>query len=127
MRGILTVKKKYLLSFYFLICLALFSACNGATPNETLPLQPGKGAGVSIESPDANFGHSSSLYVGYDDPANPRYRSYLYFDVSSSSFPTDAVVTDAYLKLHKYYFYGTGGLPIGLYQVTSDWEEDDIT
>jgi hypothetical protein len=127
MKRIIKRDKSYLQMFFILICLALLFACNGVSPTETLPLQPKKDAEVSIKSPDANFGHSSSLYVGYDSLTDPRYRAYLYFDVNSSSLPADAVVTSAYLYLHQYYFYGTGGLSIGLYQVTSDWEEGKIT
>lgn len=122
------IGKRVHLKFFFIILFLLFlSACNGNIPTKTLSLEPEKDAKVSIESPDANFGDSSSLYVGYDSLADPGYRTYLYFNVNSSSLPADAVVTDAYLKLHQYFYYGKAGLPIGLYQVTSDWQENDIT
>ena len=97
---------------------------------QTLTLQPGpaegKDAYVGAGSPDGNYGNSSSLYVGYSSSTYPRYRAYLYFDVSSS-LPADAVVMYAYLYVHQYGFYGTGNLPICLYQVNSDWQEGNIT
>ena len=99
-------------------------------PTQNLTLLPGAGgkdAYVSASYLDANYGNYASLIVGYYSVTNPRYRAYLYFDVSSSSLPADAVVTSAYLKLHQYAFYGTGSLPIGLYQVTEDWAEGVIT
>ncbi len=77
--------------------------------------------------PDTNHGNGADLYVGYYISSTPKYRPYLYFDVISSSLPSDAVVTTAYLKLHQYGFHGTGSLPIGLYQVTEDWTEGAIT
>ena len=98
-------------------------------PTQNLTLQPveGKDAFVSEGSPDSNYGWTSVLYLGYSSPTYPRYRVYLYFDVESSSIPSDAVVTSAYLKLHQYSFSGTGSLPIGLYQVTEEWTEGTIT
>jgi len=97
---------------------------------QNLTLQPGaegKDAYVGEGYPDTNYGNSSTLYVGYYTATSPRNRAYLYFDVSSSSLPSDAVVTSAYLKLHQFYFDGTEILPIGLYQVTENWTEGAIT
>jgi hypothetical protein len=97
---------------------------------QNLTLQPGaegKDAFVIEDYPDMNLGNNPMLYVGYYSPTQPKFRTYLYFDVSSSSLPSDAVVTSAYLKLHQWGFWGTGSLPIGLYQVTEDWTEGAIT
>jgi len=97
---------------------------------QNLTLQPsaeGKDAFVVDSSAGTNYGNSTYLYVGYYSATSLRYRAYLYFDVSSSSLPSDAVVTSAYLKLHQFDFDGTGSLPIGLYQVTENWTEGAIT
>ena len=97
---------------------------------QNLTLQPGaegKDAFVNEGYPDLNKGNYSHFYVGYYSFTQPKLRTYLYFDVSSSSLPSDAVVTSAYLKLHQFDFIGTGSLPIGLYQVTEDWTESAIT
>jgi len=98
---------------------------------QNLTLQPGSAEGkdayVVEGSSDSNYGSTTNIYAGYFSPTYPRFRTYLYFDVSSSSLPSDAVVTTAYLKLHQYGFAGTGSLSIGLYQVTEDWAEGAIT
>jgi len=98
-------------------------------PTQNLILQAdaeGKDAFVSEGAPDSNYGYSSVIYTGYSSPTYPRYRAYLYFDVSSS-IPSDVVIASAELKLHQYNFVGTGSLPIGLYQVNEDWAESAIT
>jgi hypothetical protein len=97
---------------------------------QNLTLQPGaegKDTNVLDGYPNTNYGNASYLYIGYYVAAYPKYRAYLYFNVSSSSLPSDAVVTSAYLKLHQWDFIGTGSLLIGLYQVTEDWTESAIT
>jgi len=97
---------------------------------QSITLQPdseeGKDARVGMKYHDQNYGNSDSLSMGYGNSADPRSRSYLYFDVNAS-LPQDAVVTSALLELHQFSFGGTGSLSIGLYQVTSDWQEDTIT
>jgi len=97
---------------------------------QTLTLQPGsegKDAYVSSGSPDMNFGDYPNLYIGYYSSVYSRYRTYLYFDVNPASLPLGAVVTSASLKLYQIGFSGAVGLPVGLYQVAGDWEEDTIT
>jgi len=101
-----------------------------ATQNLTLqPGAEGKDAYMNDGWPDTNFGNHPRLGIGYYNATYPRYRAYLCFDVSSSSLPSDAVVTSAYLKLHQcgFWVWGIGSLPIGLYQVTEDWTESAIT
>lgn len=98
---------------------------------QILHLQPGSEEGkdtyVSLLDPDYNLDNLSSLCIGYHSLNHPtRYRSYMYFDVSSS-LPLDAVVTSTYLKINHRIFMGTGSLQIGIYPVTGDWEESTIT
>lgn len=92
---------------------------------ETLTIQPGsegKDADVYEPTPNTNSGNYLLLYVGYD---SGKWRSYLQFDVSPNPLPSDAIVTNAYLRLYQY--YSSDSLSIGVYQVTSNWSESSIT
>lgn len=95
---------------------------------QTVTIKPGPAEGkdsyVSESNPAVNYGSDESLFVGAA-AADERYRSYLQFDLSI--IPSTAVVTDADLGL---YYCGTSGpaaAEIGVYNVTSSWDEDDIT
>ena len=94
---------------------------------QTITLQPGsegKDSDVGENSPDTNSGSVSILWTGYTT-LSKKWRAYLQFDLSS--VPTNARIIDAYPKLYQYSSSGTGSFPMGLYQVTSDWEEGTIT
>jgi len=95
---------------------------------ETLTLQPGsegKDAFVSTNESDNNIGDSNYLLVGNNGFNN---RTYLQFELDPNPLPADAVITDARLKLYKYALLVLPGtFNGGLYPVTSDWEEDEIT
>jgi len=93
---------------------------------ETLALQPGsegKDAFVTDLWPSINYEYASYLYVGKH---SFNYGAYLEFDLNSVSLPPDAVVIHGDLNLYQY-----GGLldslSIGVYQVTSEWQENTIT
>lgn len=91
---------------------------------ETLTLQPGsegKDADVSTFSPTSNYGNSYQFWAGY---SSGKWRAYLQFDLSPSSLPAGAVVTNAYLYL--YQFYGSGSVSLGVYRVTGNWAESSI-
>jgi hypothetical protein len=94
---------------------------------ETITLQPGsegKDSTVVEILPDNNYGSFTTFYTG-STILNQKYRAYLQFDLST--IPTNARITDAYLILYQNSFAGAGNFIVGLYQVTSDWEEGTIT
>ena len=94
---------------------------------EEIILQPGlegKDAPVHSSFPENNYGDGVySLIGGF--PSNSITRLYIQFDLSS--IPENARVIDAYLDLYQFLGLGTGNFTIGLYNVTSDWEESTIS
>jgi len=94
---------------------------------ETITLQPGsegKDSAVVETLPDNNYGSLTYFYTG-STILNQKYRAYLQFDLST--IPTNARIIDAYSMLYQINSLGTGNFIVGLYQVTSDWEEGTIT
>jgi hypothetical protein len=94
---------------------------------ETITLQPGsegKDADVDENSPNANSESYEALLSGCIIPYK-KWRAYLQFDLSS--VPGNARIIDAYPKLYQYGSIGAGSFTVGLYQITSDWEEGAIT
>jgi len=90
-------------------------------------LQPGsegKDDYTSTALPNSNYGTYALFYVGTFSTSD-YYRAYLQFDLST--IPTDARLTDADLSLYQYSSVGSGNFQIGLYKVTSDWQENTIT
>ena len=101
---------------------------------ESLTLQPGsegKDSYVEEKLPETNYGSANSLWVGHCTAfdADGKYRSYLQFDLSS--IPPNARVVDAHLELRNYSKMRddmtVNLLPIGLYRVTDNWLEGNIT
>jgi hypothetical protein len=95
-------------------------------PGETITLQPGpEGIDSGIESvvPNSNYGNLTYCDVG--NSAITIRRTYIKFDLST--VPANAVVVDADLKLYHYGGPGTDDFTIGLYNVTSAWDESTIT
>ncbi|MCJ7789090.1 MAG: DNRLRE domain-containing protein [Candidatus Atribacteria bacterium] len=94
-----------------------------SAPEITKTLQPGpEGIDSTVESinPTANYGTLTYCVVG-NTTATATTRTYIQFDLST--VPANAVVVDADLKL----YHGTNdsdNFTIGLYEVTSDWDED---
>lgn len=99
-------------------------------PIETLTLQPGsegKDAFVSSDEiyPDTNTGDSVYLLAGDNGFNN---RTYIKFDLNPNPLPAGAVITDARLKLYQdTILILPGSFNGGLYTVTSNWEENEIT
>lgn len=94
---------------------------------ETITLQPsseGKDSDVDERDPDANSGSYEALYSGCTT-LHKKFRAYLQFDLSN--VPGNARIIDAYPKLYQNSSSGTGSFTVGLYKVTSDWEEGTIT
>lgn len=94
---------------------------------ETITLQPGsegEDSDVGAGFPDTNSGSYQSLWIGY---STDKWRAYLKFELSPTSLPAGAVVTNTYLKLYQYNFLGSGSLSVGLYKVTGNWGENSIT
>jgi hypothetical protein len=101
-------------------------------PKETIALQPGaEGKDTMVVSSfyaDTPFGGAPYLDLGKITVGvvTRYYRSYLQFDLST--VPGNARVIGAYLRLYQVSSGGTASNnTIGLYQVTSDWEESVIT
>jgi len=97
---------------------------------ETLTLQPGsegKDAFVNSDEfyPDLNTGDSGYLFAGDNGFKN---RTYIQFDLNPNPLPAGAVITDARLKLYQdTMLILLGSFNGGLYPVTSNWEENEIT
>ncbi len=94
-------------------------------PEDTITLQPGsEGIDSEVESinPTNNYGNSSGCAVG--NTATNIIRTYIKFDLST--VPANAVIVDADLKLYQWGTLGTDNFTIGLYKVTSDWDESTI-
>ena len=95
------------------------------TPKTTITLQPGSegiDAGVSKRFPLAHYG--SHYYSWSGNSADSISRTYIKFDLRT--IPTNAKVIDAKLMLYQFYMGGSDNFTIGLYKVTSDWEESTI-
>jgi len=75
--------------------------------------------------PNANYVSFYRLYIGYSSINNAKYRAYLQFDLGT--VPEDARIINADLKIYQCALEGSGSFTAGLYQVTSDWEENLIT
>ena len=99
-------------------------------PIETLTLQPGsegKDAFVNSDEiyPDLNTGDSVYLLAGDNGFKN---RTYIQFDLNPNPLPVGAVIIDARLKLYQdALLLKPGTFNGGLYPVTSNWEENEIT
>ena len=97
-------------------------------PIETLTIQPGsegKDAYVSDYESDNNVGDYKNLFAGF----NPfKHRTYIKFDLNPNPLPVGAVIIDARLKLYQdAILLLPGTFNGGLYPVTSNWEENEIT
>jgi len=95
------------------------------TPKTTIILQPGPegiDAGVGKRFPLVHYG--SFYYSWSGNSADSIMRTYIKFDLST--IPIDAKVIDAKLMLYQFYMGGSDNFTIGLYKVTSDWEENTI-
>ena len=91
----------------------------------TILLQPGpEGMDVGVETanPLANYG--DLLFSGIGNSVSTIVRMYIKFDLSA--VPTNARVVDVDLKLYQCDTLGSNNFTIGLYNVTSDWEESTI-
>ena len=101
-----------------------------ATP-KTITLQPGAvGKDATVISTHADTPHGGATFLDFGKYISVGmihyYRSYLQFDLST--VPGNARVVGAFLRLYQCNFHGTASNnTIGLYQVTSDWEESTIT
>jgi len=87
------------------------------------PTAAGMDSTVSTGNPDTNWGD-----LIYSDVGNNTFtitRTYIKFGLGT--VPANAVVDDADLKLYRYSGFGTDSFSIGLYKVTSSWDEHTIT
>ena len=91
----------------------------------TIVLQPGaEGIDTAVESNLPANNYALLPYTGIGNSALSIVRMYIEFDLSS--VPANARVFDADLKLYQFNTLGTDDFTIGLYRVTSDWEEGTI-
>ena len=92
---------------------------------QTITLQPGvEGIDTGVESALPTNNYALWPLTGIGNSASTIIRTYIEFDLSS--VPANARVLDADLKLYQYNTLGTDDFAIGLYKVTSDWEEGTI-
>jgi len=92
-----------------------------------ITLQPGaegKDTAVQNTTPAINYGDYSYVCIGSWGGGTGYVRWYIQFDLSS--VPINAKITDADLSLYQYSGIGSTSFNIGLYQVTSDWDENTI-
>ena len=100
------------------------------SPIETLTLQPGSEGKDACMSDmedylDTNAGGIDYLIAGDNGFIN---RAYIQFDLDPNPLPVGAVITDARIKLYQVSILLEGTFNNGgLYLVTSNWEEDEIT
>jgi len=91
-----------------------------------ITLQPdAAGIDTGIESGFPTNNYALLFYTGIGNSATTTVRTYIEF--SLSSIPADVRVTDADLKLYQYNTIGSDNFTIGLYRVTSNWDESTIT
>jgi hypothetical protein len=64
-------------------------------------------------------------YTWVGNWGSEKERTYLQFDLST--IPAEAVIEHAVLKLYQFDIIGSEDFSVGLYPVTSSWEEDEIT
>jgi hypothetical protein len=93
---------------------------------QTITLQPdAAGIDTGIESVFPTNNYALLAFTGIGNSASTIVRTYIEFDLSS--IPADVIITDADLKLYQYNTIGSGNFTIGLYKVTSNWDESTIT
>jgi len=91
-----------------------------------ITLQPdAAGIDTGIESVFPTNNYALLNYTGIGNSASTIVRTYIEFDLSS--IPADVRITDADLKLYQYNTIGSDNFTIGLYKVTSNWDESTIT
>ena len=96
---------------------------------QTLTIQPnaseGKDSCVYSYLPDKDRSTEVNVYAGGDSSA--RY-SRIYIQFSVSAIPSTAVIENAALRLNYSYSYSKDvQAPIGVYRVTSTWNESTVT
>ena len=90
-----------------------------------ITLQPGaEGIDTAVESAFPTNNYALWPFTGIGNSVSTIVRTYIEFDLSS--VPTDAIITDADLKLYQYSTNGTDNFTIGLYKIASDWDESTI-
>ena len=90
-----------------------------------ITLQPGAaGIDTGVESIFPTNNYALWPFTGIGNTTSTIVRTYIEFDLSL--IPVDVRVTDADLKLYQYSANGTDNFVIGLYKITSDWDESTI-
>lgn len=93
----------------------------------TLTLQPGtegKDAYV-VSTPTYSNSNFNEAYAWAGNWGTEIVRAYLQFDLGT--VPGNAVVTSAILRLYQFDLIGSGDFSLGIYKVTDDWDEGDLT
>jgi hypothetical protein len=105
------------------LCLIVIIVGLSASANaDTATLYPTDDASVSQDNPDANFGSSNTVYVGY---SGAWVNTLIKFDLSSY---TGATINGAYIRLYVYGHYGD--FPTDMVRITmndADWSEGTVT
>ena len=98
---------------------------NSIEKTQTIQHGPGDGndAYVFQNAQDSVFGEEIYLYVGAI-LANEFYRTFIEFE--TDTFPTTAVITEAYLEVFYFESIPEVNTMVGVYQVKNDWQESHI-
>jgi len=90
-----------------------------------ITLQPGsEGIDGGVETANHSTNYGDLWFSGIGNSVSTIVRMYIKFNLSA--VPTNARVVDADLKLYQCDTLGSDNFAIGLYKVTSDWEEGII-
>ncbi len=92
---------------------------------EELVIEASADALLDSSYPTANFGKGYAIGVGYGKIPPSAQRSLLRFDLSA--IPEGAVLVEAQLRLYLSQATGAATVDVGVYNVTSEWEEDEVT
>ena len=90
-----------------------------------ITLQPGsegKDTAVQNTTPDVNYGDFDFVCVGNSSSAIVR----IFIQFALGAVPANARITDADLLLYQYNTAGSTDFAVGLYNVTSDWDEGTL-
>ena len=98
------------------------SYADAETPISLQPGAAGKDAYVVSTHPTNNYDYS---YAWVGNWGSEIERTYIQFDLNT--IPTNARLISASLSLYQFSSVGSGSFTVGLYQVTSDWGESNIT
>ena len=82
-------------------------------------------AHVSEQNNSTNYGGDNSFWVRRNNGASETNRGFISFNLNT--IPTDAIITEAYLKVYANSVIGTSNLDLYVERCDSTWHEDTVT